>query len=181
MKSMRGLVMSAAHTRTQYLNYNYIISMPLNPVERSLLQVIHTRPQYCLENLEELGRLIQRSARTVQRAITTLVQKGILKKTYTLFKRIKLVLASMEEQLKIAKSGPIAQALRFCNFKKSQRKKSDAVDDTTSVSGIYTTPMSGPISSSNKEKSIPRTFKNFDEIKKEMLMKYASHCKEHGL
>ena len=159
-------------SRTQYLNYNYIITMPLNPVERALLQVIHTRPQYCLENLEELGRLIQRSARTVQRAITTLVQKGILQKSYTMFKRIKLVLATMEEQVKIAKSGPIAQALRFCNFKKSQRKKSNAVDDTTSVSGIYTTPVSGPINISNKIKSISKSELNFEEKRLAEKKKY---------
>jgi hypothetical protein len=159
--------------------------MPLNPVERSLLQVIHTRPQYCLENLEELGRLIQRSARTVQRAITTLVQKGILQKTYTMFKRIKLVLASLEEQSKIAKSGPVAQALKYCNFLKYKKKKSDTVDDTTSVSGIYTTSMSGPINTSNKIKSIintdlklmNKTPKNLELEKQRQLLAMAEYLK----
>jgi DNA-binding Lrp family transcriptional regulator len=151
--------------------------MPLSPVERSLLQVVSTRPQYCLENLNELGRLLQRSARTVQRAITTLTQKGILKKTYTMFKRIKLVLATLDEQDKIAKSGPIAQALRYCNFMKSKKKKSDAVYDTTSVSGIYTTPVSGSINISNKIKSISNSGLNFEQRKAEELGKYKEFLK----
>jgi hypothetical protein len=151
--------------------------MPLNPVERSLLQVVSTRPQYCLENLNELGRLLQRSARTVQRAITTLTQKGILKKTYTMFKRIKLVLATLNEQDKIAKSGPIAQALRYCNFMKSKKKKSDAVYDTTSVSGIYTTPVSHPINISNKIKSISNSGLNFEQRKAIEIQKGLDYLK----
>jgi DNA-binding Lrp family transcriptional regulator len=151
--------------------------MPLSPVERSLLQVVSTRPQYCLENLNELGRLLQRSARTVQRAITTLTQKGILKKTYTMFKRIKLVLATLDEQDKIAKGGPIAQALRYCNFMKSKKKKSDAVYDTTPVSGIYTTPVSGSINTSNKIKSISNSGLNFEQKKAEELGKYKEFLK----
>lgn len=153
--------------RSQYLNYTYLLSMPLSPLERALLQVVHTRPQYCLENLSELGRLLQRSARTVQRAITTLTQKGILKKTYTMFKRIKLVLVTLDEQEKIAKAGPIAQALRYCNFKKSQRKKSDAVYDTTSVSGLDTTSVAGSINRSNEIKSIYKSSLNFEQKKAE--------------
>lgn len=145
--------------RTQYLSYK-LLDMPLlSPTERALLQIIHIRPEYCLENLAAIGRSINRSARTVQRAITTLMQKGIITRKYTTFKRLILRIVSIDEQDKIASGGVISQVFKFCKFAKSKKKR----HDTTSVSGSNTTSVSGSINISNKIKSIPNTsLKKFD-------------------
>lgn len=163
-------------SRTQYLSYKLLDLPLLSPTERALLQIIHIRPEYCLENLASLGRSINRSARTVQRAITTLIQKGIITKKYTTFKRIILKIVPLEDQEKIASGGVISQVFKFCKFAKSKIKR----PDTTLMSGIDTTSVSEPINKSNKIKSIPNAIlknldfghKNIENEKKRQLEAY---------
>lgn len=162
--------------RSQYLSYKLLDTSLLNPVERSLLQVITVRPEYCLENLATIAASINRSIRTVQRAIDTLLQKGIITKKYTTFKRMILRVVSIEDQDKLASGGLITQVLKFCKFAKSKKKR----PDMTLVSGIDTTSVSESIKSSNKENSILNTLlkkndfkgKNLEEEKKSQLEAY---------
>ena len=145
--------------RTQYLSYNLLAKAYFSPNERALLQIISIRPQYCLENLNQLGIELGRSARTVQRVIERLIQKGVIQKRYTVFKRMVLTIVPMDVQDKIAKTGIVSQVLKFCKFAKYKKKR----HDTTSVSGIDTTSLSGSIKSSNKENSILiASLKKFD-------------------
>ena len=166
-------------SRTQYLSYKLLAMPLLSPTERAVLQVIHCRPEYCLENLATLGHSINRSARTVQRAITTLIQKGIITRKYTAFKRMVLRLVSLEDQDKIASGGLISQLFKFCKFTKSKKK----VHDTTSVSSPDTTSVSESIKRSNKRTSILNTSlkkfnfegKNLEKEKQRQIEAYRSY------
>jgi DNA-binding MarR family transcriptional regulator len=145
--------MNQAASRSQYISHKLITSTMLSIQEISLLSIINSRPHYCLENLTELGRLMNRSARTVQRTIEKLVSKGIVKRTYTTFKRLKLVIVSMAEQESLLNGGIMAQVFKYCSFKK--RKKIKGLrHDTTSMSELNTTLMSDSINRRKENKSI---------------------------
>lgn len=144
--------------RTQYVSYKFLQNIILSPTEHALINMIMIRPNYCLENLDTIGKAMSRSARTVQRTIEKLIQKGIIEKHYTTFKRIVLKIKSLADQDKIAKNGIISQVFKFCAFKKRRKQlNNNAVYDATPVSGLDATPVSESIKRSNKEKSIINT------------------------
>jgi predicted transcriptional regulator len=146
----------------------------LSPIEKALLSIINTRPQYCLENLATLGKSLNRSRRTVQYTIDKLVSKGLVIKQYTTFKRLKLVLVTMEQQTKLIKGGLFAQVFKYCAFKK-QRKINALPPDVQSVAQLNVQSVARSIRRSNEKKSIseidlktiPKGFKSSLEIAKE--------------
>lgn len=140
-------------SRTQYINHEAFQKMYLSPIEASLMLHINSRPNYCLENLSTLAYAMKRSIRTVQRAIQGLLQKGLIKRKYTNYKRLILTLVSMDEQKEVVSKGAFHQIMKFCNFAKSKKKSSH----TTLVSGLDTTSVSESINISNKKKSILNT------------------------
>lgn len=159
--------------RTQYLSYKLMESSILSCQERALLQVICNRPNFCLENLDNLARTINKSSRTVQRLIKSLVEKGIIIKKYTNYKRVILTLVSIEDQDKIATGeGLMNQAFKLAKLKKKHPDTTpmsyDAADNTdaavfhtTPMSGPDTTPMSCSINNRNKLNSIKGSDLNF--------------------
>lgn len=162
--------------RSQYLSYNFLQKIPLSPVEHALLNIIKIRPNYCLETLKYLGECISRSARTVQRAIKTLIEKGVLNKKYTNGKKMILTIATLETQENIAKNGILNRVLKFCAF---QRKRNKAKRDKNVVSD--TTSVSSSIKSSNEIKSILntelKTKHSFEEKKKIELLRFSEYLK----
>lgn len=119
--------------RSQYLSYQMIERLQLNPLERAVLQTIWSKPHYLMAKLSDIGRVIGRSGRTVQRAIKTLVEKGIIVKQYTTGKIQRLKLVALEVQNQIAKHGPILGLLKRALTKSGHDK--NVRSDTTSVSG----------------------------------------------
>ena len=148
------------NSRSQYISHQLSTSGLLSIQELSLLTIINSRPHYCLENLSELARMMTRSVRTVQRTIEKLVSKGIIKRTYTTFKRLKLEIVAMSKQNDLLNGGLIAQVFKYCAFKKKKKIRHldstnhDSLHDITYLSGINMTTMSESINRSNENKSI---------------------------
>lgn len=155
--------------RSQYISHELIINGLLSSLDISVLAYINTRPQYCLENLETIAKAIHRSKRTIQRSLERLVGKGIIKRRYTTFKRLVLTIVSLDEQKEITKTGGVLNMLKYCAFK---NRKRDAMIQATEMSQLKATEMSHPISRSNKIKSIYKSNVNFEENKRNQILKY---------
>lgn len=130
-------------------------SKQISANEHAVLRVIESHTQFLRVSLSELGEQIQKSARTVQRIINSLVRKGLIKKKYTLFKKLKLSIVSIEEQKKLMKFGMVKHALR--KVWKSKRKQ----PYTPPVSDIITPPMSDSTKDKTEKNKTFNIEKNF--------------------
>jgi cytidine deaminase len=67
--------------------------------------------------------MINKSVPTVKRTIKSLIEKGVITKTYTLFKKCILKLVSLQEQAKLmTPSGIINQVIKVIKNKKFEKK-----------------------------------------------------------
>lgn len=87
------------------------------PTEKSVLLHVVSYSQYCSDSHATIGLGMRRSAITARRAIKSLVEKGILKKSYTKSKHTKLTLISLDEQKKLRSGSPFQIALRLMKSK----------------------------------------------------------------
>lgn len=127
--------MPKASNRSNYSDYNFIRTITLTPVEKSVMSYVLTYSDYCSDSSEKIGRSMGRSAKTIRRAVHSLRAKGILIVKYTFFKKFHMKLASLEEQRKILASKGM---LIVSNISKYLRRKSSKSlknhPDRTSVS-----------------------------------------------
>lgn len=107
-----------ATVRSQFLDYNLIRSGRFNANELALLNVIVTFSDRCEMNQTYLAKAINKSIPTIRRTIKSLLQKGIITRTYTLFKRCLIRVVSLDEQKKLlSMTGMIKQALKIAKNK----------------------------------------------------------------
>lgn len=146
--------MISASSRSQFLDFNLTRSGFLTPVEHALLNVIMSFSDHCQMNQAYLAKAINRSVRTVQRTIRSLIEKGMIDRTYTVFKRCFIRIRSLKAQAELmTASGIIKQALKV----KNSRMKSS---HTTKVSRLYLPSMSEPTRSKTQEIKTGRNFLN---------------------
>lgn len=109
--------------RTNLLNYDLMRSNRFNRNERALLSILVTYSQHCSVSQGQLADWLCCSISTVQRTIRSLIAKGMIRKTYTLFKRCVLKLVSLDAQRELMSAGGIIKQV----FKSAtrQRKKYD--------------------------------------------------------
>lgn len=144
--------------RTQVISYELVRSGKLTTVENALINYIGTFSQECRFKLSDIARGMQKSTRTVQRAINGLLKKGLINRRYTLFKRCVLSLASLEIQIKFAKNGlsMIKSILNFSKKNFKNKKNPTKSSDVTSMSDHDVTSMS----CSTREKTLKNKTKN---------------------
>lgn len=136
--------MAHLHER-QAISFKVLQTSILTPVERSVLGVINTETQYFLMKLDDIGLMINRSGKTVQRAVKTLFEKGLIDRKHTTGKKLKLSLKPLEEQWQ--------NALKYME---NSGQDISVLSDRTSVSE--------PINTRNKQKNI--NYKKIENIKK---------------
>lgn len=147
---------SKATDRTQFVSYDLLRSGKINCVESAVINYINSFSKECRVKLSEIARGIQKSVRTVQRAINSLLKKGLINRTYTTFKRCVLSLMNLEIQTKVAKDG-LAIVKNIFNWSSKNKKNSTKSSDVTSVSDHDVTSVSHPTRNEtlkNKTKNI---------------------------
>jgi DNA-binding MarR family transcriptional regulator len=112
-----------ATKRNQFVNYQLIRSNRFTPNERAVIQIIESYSDRCELKHSDIATMLNRSVSTVQRAIRGLIEKGMIVRTYTVFKRCVLRLKSLAEQKELLSfAGLIKQIART---KKTRMKSSD--------------------------------------------------------
>lgn len=143
--------------RSQFLDYNLIRSGRFTPVEHALLNVIVTFSERCEMNQTYLAKAINRSVRTVQRSIDSLIKKGIIDRSYTLFKRCVIRVKTLKQQAELMTAGGILKQLL------KKRKKRVIPHDMTPVSEVITTPVSQPTRSETPRNKTIKSELNFQQ------------------
>jgi predicted transcriptional regulator len=106
-----------------YLIGEIIRSGRLNALELGLLNVISSYSESCRMTHAALAKSINRSVATVKRLIKSLIDKGIITKAYTYFKRCVLKIISPEKQRELLTcAGVVKQAMRVVNKAKQDAK-----------------------------------------------------------
>ena len=121
--------------RTQRISFLLSESSLISPLEGRLLQILNSRPLYYKDKLGEIATKMQRSIRTVQRVIDSLVKKGLVLRRYSKFKRLILQLVSLPMQDEFAKGNVLLMLVNKA-FQMRKYKKKDP------RRGGYMTPMS---------------------------------------
>jgi DNA-binding MarR family transcriptional regulator len=119
--------------RNTYVHYPLIRSGQLNLQELGLLTLITSHSGYCLQTAGTLGRQMQRSERTVRRIINSLVQKGVITKKYTTFKRMILKIVDKASQIAMAGTNNVTSMLSNL-LKKRHDRTSVSIPDRTTMS-----------------------------------------------
>lgn len=135
--------------RIQFLDYDLVRSGRFSANELALLNIIQSFSERCEMNQGYLAKAMNKSTRTIQRTINSLVAKGMIRRTYTTFKRCVLVIVTLDVQkhLKTA-SGMMKQALKAVKKKTKNLMKST---DMTSMSDLIMTSMSQPTRTETQE------------------------------
>jgi len=81
----------------QFLSNKLIRSGKFKPMELSILMLVSTYSEECKIPLALLTSMVNRSIRTVQKAIDSLVSKGALTKRHGLFNRVILKTVDFSE------------------------------------------------------------------------------------
>ena len=83
----------------QSISYQIARSGQLSANELAVLHIISTYSEYCCpRRVADIGVMIKKSERTVRRALYGLIAKGLVKRTYTVFKRLVLRIVSHDIQ-----------------------------------------------------------------------------------
>lgn len=167
-------------TPRQSICYQLTRSGQFSPVELAVLQYVSSYSDYCIPpRVSIIGRAIQRSDKTVRRAINRLVQKGILIKKYTVFKRLFLVIVDHATQKSKLGGELVKQVLsKYLKPKKYSY-------DRSKMTVVSRSSMSEPIKR-NKEKEKNPEFDlkkclNTRKDPKEEALKYVEWLKTSGL
>jgi hypothetical protein len=129
-------------TRVQYLDFNLIRSGFIKRSEHAILSYISSFSNRCCSKLDDIAIGTGYSRRTVQYAINKLVQKGLLKKSYTTFKRCVLQIVDLSVQKTLNSGSQILKSVfRFAKrIKKSSTKSSDVQNTTCPDVQTHTQP-----------------------------------------
>jgi DNA-binding Lrp family transcriptional regulator len=91
--------------------------------EIAVLAIISSYSNCCTITQSELAKMINKSVPTVKRTIKSLIEKGVITKEYTLFKKCILKLVSLQEQAKLmTPSGIINQVIKVIKNRKFKEK-----------------------------------------------------------
>lgn len=114
-----------ATVRSQFLDYNLIRSGRFNANELAFLNILVSFSERCEMTQAYLSKAMNKSIPTIRRTIKSLIQKGIVTRTYTLFKRCVIKIVSLEEQKKLlSMAGMIKQAFKIAKKKTKNLIKS---------------------------------------------------------
>jgi DNA-binding MarR family transcriptional regulator len=159
-----GLMSEKATERENQLCYALIRSGQFNCVELSILQYINSYSQVCTDSLEQIARGIGKSIATVKRGLKLLIAKGIVRRTYGVFKKLILRLIPLDEQKKLLGGGMIRSV--FKNIKKAARKARKKLmisTDSSSMSRLNSSSVSYSIREKQQEKNFLDPIKNLGE------------------
>ena len=139
--------MSITHRtdRAQFLHYDLIRSGRFTSNELALLNIINSYSQRCELKQEELAKMVTKSVATVRRTINSLISKGIIDRTYTVFKRCVLRIRTLDQQKELMTLGGILKQVL------NRRKKSMKSSDRSPMSEVNRSPMSEPTRSKTQE------------------------------
>lgn len=83
----------------QAINFEAIRKANLNPYERAVILHVLSFSKYCLyKRLSIMAKELHMCERTLRYSINGLVEKGMLQKTYTYYKRVVLKLNTLQQQ-----------------------------------------------------------------------------------
>ena len=115
-----------SNTRTNYIDFKLLRSGRFTPNEVAVLTIIFSYSEYSKLTYAEIGKMLNRSATTIKRTVKSLVEKGIITKTYTLFKKCVLKIVSLQEQAKLlTASGIVQQVLKVVSAKKNKHESNN--------------------------------------------------------
>lgn len=149
--------MSQPTSRVQFIHYNLLRSGRLSANEIAMLSVIQSYSQRCELKQIDIARSLNKSISTVRRTMNSLITKGLIVRTYTVFKRCVLRLASLKEQeLLMTSWGVVKQALKAAkNLMKSS--------DRSPMSELNRSPMNEPTRSNNLRNKTEKSDLNFND------------------
>lgn len=140
--------------RVQFVDFEMIRSVPMSPVEKALIGYIASFSECCApKTIEMIGKSVNRSDRTIRRAINSLCARGLIKKTYRCFKRVRLQLVSRKAQRELMKAG-----VMIGNMLRQVSKKTREKYYRSSVSELNRSSVSEP----NREENQKNKTKNKD-------------------
>jgi DNA-binding MarR family transcriptional regulator len=84
-----------------FIDDNLLKSGRFDANEIAVLAIISSYSNCCTITQSELAKMINKSVPTVKRTIKSLVEKGVITKTYTLFKRCVLRIVPAHEQIRL--------------------------------------------------------------------------------
>jgi predicted DNA-binding transcriptional regulator len=148
----------------------------LTPIDRAVFGFITSYTKGCFRHQEVIARKLSISVRTLQRSITRLLKRGLLVRTYGVFKRVTYVAVSVARQLEILKNPATTLLKNLLNKSKKRRKKPVNSSDLSPVSDLNTTPVSEPTKEIKKEEIQIKKDKNFFEqfSQKPLVQDFAS-------
>lgn len=135
--------------RSQFLDYNLIRSGRFNSNELALLNVIITFSDRCEMSQGYLAKAINKSIPTIRRTINGLIKKGIVTRSYTVFKRCVIRIVSLDVQKSLMTiSGILKQAIKSA---KKHGKNLIKSNYRSPVSELNRSPMIEPTRSKTEE------------------------------
>lgn len=157
--------MSTATVRDQFLDYDLIRSGRFSANEIALLQIIITFSKHCEMKQEYLAKAMNKSIPTVRRTIKSLINKGIINRSYTVFKRCVLKVIDLKDQKKLmSAAGIIKQVLKVT-------KRSIKSTDRSPVSELNRSPVSEPTRNETLRNKTNKIELNFSKLAKPMTEK----------
>lgn len=147
----------SATIRDQYLHYDLIRSGRFNSNELAMLQVIATYSQRCELKQSELARIMNKSIATIRRTMNSLISKGIIVRTYTVFKRCVLKIKSLKEQKELMTGLGIIKLIQ------KRTKSLMKSNDRSRMNELNRSPMSEPTRSKTQEENFKANLNIFSE------------------